>query len=130
MTRRTLLAGSLAFALQQDHLDQAVQLIREQTSSGQVSAATLLVRSESSVFQRDLGKAETADAVFLLASITKPMTATALMVLVDRGQVSIADPVHKYIPEVRGEGRERVLVRQLLTHTSGLPDMLPENEEL
>lgn len=130
MTRRTMLAGSLAFALRHDYLDQAVQLIREQTSSGGVSAATLFVRTGSSVFQRPFGKAEAPDAVFLLASITKPMTATALMVLVDRRQVSLSDPVHKFIPEFRGDGRERVLVRHLLTHTSGLPDMLPENEEL
>jgi beta-lactamase class C len=113
-----MLAGSLAFALRHDYLDQAVQLIREQTSSGGVSAATLFVRTGSSVFQRPpFGKAETPDAVFLLASITKPMTTTALMVLVDRGQVSLSDPVHKFIPEFRGDGRERVLVRHLLTQS-------------
>ncbi len=36
----------------------------------------------------------------------------------------------KFIPEFRGGDRERVVIRHLLTHTSGLPDMLPENEEL
>jgi beta-lactamase class C len=58
------------------------------------------------------------------------MTAAAVMVLMDRGQVSLSDPVQRFIPEFRGDGRDRVLVKHLLTHTSGLPDMLPENTEL
>jgi CubicO group peptidase (beta-lactamase class C family) len=67
------------------------------------------------------------DSVFLLASITKPVTACALMRLVDRGLVSLADPVQQYLPEFEGGERPQVRVRHLLSHTSGLPDMLPEN---
>jgi beta-lactamase class C len=44
--------------------------------------------------------------------------------------VKIADPVRKYIPEFSGGDRDLVTVRHLLTHTSGLPDMLPENDDL
>ncbi len=76
------------------------------------------------------GAATSADTVFLLASITKPMTATGVMRLVDRREISLSDPVRKYIPEFRGGDRDLVTVRHLLTHTSGLPDMLPENEAL
>lgn len=79
---------------------------------------------ERQVFTHGLAK---RNGVFLLASITKPMTATAVMQLVDKQQVQLADPVQKFIPEF---GDARVLVRHLLTHTSGLPDMLPENEAL
>jgi CubicO group peptidase (beta-lactamase class C family) len=53
-----------------------------------------------------------------------------VMLMADRGELKLTDPVQKYIPEFRGEGREAVQIRHLLTHTSGLPDMLPENEEL
>jgi CubicO group peptidase (beta-lactamase class C family) len=130
MTRRTMLAGTAAFALRQGNLDAAVQLIRKQIDSKQVSAATLLVRKGSTVSQHAFGKAPNTDAVFLIASITKPMTVSALMILTDRKEVSLTDPVQRFIPEFRGDGRERVLVRHLLTHTSGLPDMLPENEAL
>src|SRR5262249_28700201 len=70
------------------------------------------------------------EPVYLLASITKPVTVTALMLLVERGQVSLADPVQKYLPEFRGPDHEKVRVKDLLTHTSGLPDMLPENVKL
>jgi beta-lactamase class C len=58
------------------------------------------------------------------------MTAGAVMVLRDRGELALDDTVRKYLPQFTGGGREAVTIRHLLTHTSGLPDMLPENEEL
>src|SRR6476646_1072408 len=130
MTRRSMLAQTALFALRDGDLNKCIEMIGEQTSSGQVSAATIAVRHEGRVLQRAFGKATTADAVFLIASITKPMTATALMILVDRREVSLSDPVQRFIPEFRGEGRELALVKHLLTHTSGLPDMLPEDQDL
>ena len=61
------------------------------------------------------------DALFGVASVSKPVTATAVMVLVERGKIGINQPVQHYLPEFKGEGFEKVLVRHLLTHTSGLP---------
>ena len=125
-----MLAQSVLFALRRGNLNKCIDLIDQQTSSGQVSAATISVSHRGSVSQHAFGNAKTADAVFLIASITKPMTATAVMTLVDRRQISLSDPVHRFIPEFRGEGRELVLIKHLLTHTSGLPDMLPEDQDL
>ncbi len=68
--------------------------------------------------------------VYLLASISKPMTSTGVMLLSDRGELSIEDPVHKFIPEFTEGDRKLITIRHLLTHTSGLPDQLPENAEL
>ncbi len=62
------------------------------------------------------------DAVFPIASITKVLTATALMTLVDEGRVGLNRPVASYIAEFVGEKKDGVLVRHLLTHTSGLRD--------
>lgn len=76
-----------------------------------------------------------ADAVFWIASQSKPITATALMMLVDEGKVKLDDPVAKYLPEFKQiwltaeQDQEHVLlkrpppitVRQVLSHTSGLP---------
>jgi CubicO group peptidase (beta-lactamase class C family) len=41
--------------------------------------------------------------------------------LVERGKIGINQPVHKYLPEFKGEGSDKITVRHLLTHTSGLP---------
>lgn len=67
------------------------------------------------------------DSVFAIASMTKPVTATAVMILVDEGKVSIDDPASKYIPEFKdatlknGQKPSReVTIRDLMTHTSGL----------
>lgn len=65
-----------------------------------------------------------------MASVTKPVTAIALMQLVERGLLSLTDPVQRYIPEFSGPGKELIRVEHLLTHTSGLPDMLPADQVL
>lgn len=89
-----------------------------------------------------------ADAMFWIASTSKPMTATALMMLVDEGKVSLDDPVERYLPEFKGQkvrprqhisnpdaqissgvpvvaplakASHPIRVREILSHTSGLP---------
>lgn len=81
------------------------------------------------------------NATFRIASMTKPITALAIMILVDEGKVAVEDPVEKYLPEFRGQmivaSRDKetvtlkkptrpITVRDLLTHTSGLPGGFPE----
>ncbi len=62
----------------------------------------------------------TVDTIFDLASLTKVVaTATSIMILVERGKVRLSDPVSVYIPALKGEGREKVTIEQLLTHRSG-----------
>lgn len=70
------------------------------------------------------------DAMFLMASITKPITYLGAMILVERGLLNLGDPVTRYVPEFAAHGKEKVQVRHLFTHTSGMPDMLPDNVEL
>lgn len=65
----------------------------------------------------------TRDTIFDLASCTKVCATTpAIMLLIQRGQVKLDNTVHSYIPEFGGGGKERITVRQLLTHTSGLTE--------
>jgi CubicO group peptidase (beta-lactamase class C family) len=120
-------------------LQQAQNLLQDEVASGRITAAALLVARNGAIVSHEgfghlwpnSGSAPTnPDSIFLLASITKPVTACALMLLVERGLVSLNDPVALYIPEFAGEDRESMLVRHLLSHTSGMPDMLPENTEL
>ncbi|HEU5459969.1 MAG TPA: exo-beta-N-acetylmuramidase NamZ domain-containing protein, partial [Pyrinomonadaceae bacterium] len=65
-------------------------------------------------------EAMTVDTIFDLASLTKVVaTATSIMILVERGKVRLSDPVSTHIPELKGEGRDRITIEQLLTHVSG-----------
>jgi len=62
------------------------------------------------------------DSIFPVSSITKPITATAAMLLVEDGLLGLNRPIRDYLPEISGEGTEDVLVHHLLTHTSGYND--------
>jgi len=68
--------------------------------------------------------------IYLIASITKPVVAMAALQLVERGQIRLSDRVTDYFPEFGKQGKYSVELRHLFTHTSGLPDMLPNNVEL
>lgn len=70
------------------------------------------------------------DAIFLIASITKPIVVMGAMRLIERGQLSLNDRVADFFPEFGRKGKYGTTIRNLMTHTSGLPDMLPNNVEL
>jgi CubicO group peptidase (beta-lactamase class C family) len=65
------------------------------------------------------------DTIFDLASISKIFTATAVMILFEKGYFHLDDPVAKHIPEFASNGKENVTIRQLLTHTSGFTAWIP-----
>jgi uncharacterized protein YbbC (DUF1343 family)/CubicO group peptidase (beta-lactamase class C family) len=67
----------------------------------------------------------TVDTIFDMASLTKVIaTTTALMQLVERGEVRLNDPVAKYLPEFAQNSKDDITVRELFTHFSGLPEDL------
>ena len=111
-------------------MDEAVKILERATREGQVAAAVLHVVQREKSFTRSFGKAKNEDAMFLLGSISKPISVTALMTLFDRGAFKLADPVKKFLPKFAGDRRDEVTMQHLLTHVSGLPDQLPENNEL
>jgi CubicO group peptidase (beta-lactamase class C family) len=63
------------------------------------------------------------DTLFPIASVTKPVTATLVMQLVDDGLLGVNRPAKDYLPELSGEHTDEILVHHLLTHTSGIPWM-------
>ena len=138
MQRRTILQSALglavgtplAAALNQGKLDAACDALQQASDSKQVSAACLYVRQGETVVNQNFGAATDADAIFLLASITKPIAIAAVMSLYDQQDFRLEDPVQKFIPEFSGDGRERIQMQHLFTHISGLPDQLPENQNL
>ena len=111
-------------------MEAAAQIIQKQVDAGSVKSAVLHVRRGADTFERAFGKAANAEAMFLLGSITKTMTAAGVMVLADRGELRLADPVMKFIPEFSEGARQDITIQHLLTHTSGLPDQLEENNAL
>ncbi len=115
---------------------------------GQVSGLVALVGDADGVVavealgKRDLASSQPVEpgSIFRVMSLTKPITAVAVMMLVDEGKVRLDDPVERHLPEFRGqklyagfEGDKprlaplprAVTVRDLLTHTSGVPDTPP-----
>jgi len=70
-------------------------------------------------------EAMTPDTVFDVASLTKVVSTTTLVILlVEEGRLGLDDPVTRYIPEFGRYGKQRISIRHLLTHTSGLrPDL-------
>ena len=106
-------------------------LVRDQEISG---AVTLVATPDRIVHLEANGLANIAnhrpmrpDTIFWIASMTKPTTATAMMMLQEEGKLSVEDLVSKYIPEFAGlktvDGKPaRITIRHLLTHTSGLAE--------
>ena len=126
----TVLAVPLLAAVRQDKLDAAAAVLKKGTDEGQVAAATICVRQGKSEFVRAFGAARSPDAMFLLGSISKPISVAAVMTLFDQGKFRLDDPVQKFLPAFTGNSGEKITMRHLLTHVSGLPDQLPENQAL
>src|SRR5437588_10664618 len=109
-------------------------IVQEAIHAGQIPGAVVLVWHNGQVLYRKAfgyraleprRELMTVDTVFDLASLTKVVaTTTAVMQLVEKGEVRLNDPVAKYIPEFAQNGKEDITVRELLTHYSGLePDL-------
>ena len=112
-------------------LDGAAQVLEDAVVSGQIDAAAMFVGRGKQHYSWAGGKAGASpDPIFLLASISKTISAAAVMKLHEQGEFQLDDKAVKFLPEFEGDGRETITMRQLLTHVSGLPDQLPENAEL
>ncbi len=106
-------------------------LINEAIAAHKLPGAVLTVgHGGHVVYQRAYGSRAldpavepmTEDTIFDMASLTKCLvTATAVMQLEEQGRVALDEPVARYLPEFAQNGKDLVTVRELLTHTSGLP---------
>jgi uncharacterized protein YbbC (DUF1343 family)/CubicO group peptidase (beta-lactamase class C family) len=132
----TLTAASPeSVGMSSERLSKIDDAVRESIGRKETPGAVVLVgRKGRIVYRKAFGdraiepKREpmTIDTVFDLASLTKIVaTATSMMILVERGKVSLSDPVALYIPEFGKKGKERISIEQLMTHRAGLP---PDNE--
>lgn len=117
-------AMSLASAV-----DAVVSLVQKSIDDGTVKAAALHAQRGEETHRHAFGTAD-SESMFLLGSITKPFTALAVMILADRGVLKLSDPVMNHLPEFSEGDGAKVTIEHLLTHTSGLPDQLPDNNAM
>jgi CubicO group peptidase (beta-lactamase class C family) len=130
-----LLALALpACASPDDRFAAIAPAMQKYVDQGQVSGIVTLVATkdkilhEAAVGTSDGTRPMKTDDLFWIASMSKPLTAVAAAMLVDDGKLKFDDPVEKYVPEFRnlrvGTNRARpsrqILLRDLLSHTSGL----------
>lgn len=115
-------------------------LMTEQTGKRAFPGASLAVGHRGQlVFQKAYGRFDyslrspvvTTGTLYDLASLTKVITATTLsMQLYEQGQLKLEHPLSRFFPAFVGQGRHKITVRHLLTHTSGLPAHLPLYQRL
>jgi len=117
----------------------AYSLLQAAVDNGQLMGAVLQVaRGGTALPVAYFGKRQqtadgadvTADTIFLIASITKPIVCAAVIKLLEQGRLSLNDRAADIVPEFGNRDKEDITLRHLLTHTSGLPDMVPENHAL
>lgn len=128
-TARLLETKPSSVAVSAQKLEAINGEVEREIRQGHLPGAVVLVaRKGSVVWRKAYGaraveparEAMTTDTIFDLASLTKVVaTATSIMILVERGRVRLSDPLSNYIPEIKGEGRERITIELLLTHRSG-----------
>ncbi|MCL4642059.1 serine hydrolase domain-containing protein [Olivibacter jilunii] len=96
--------------------------------------SVMVIKDSQIIYNRSFGFADAAHKVpatphtnYRLASLSKPFTAMAVMILRDERKLSLDDPLHKFFPKIRIYGNQ-ITIRHMLTHTAGLPnygDLIP-----
>lgn len=121
---------TLEFVPESEHFDKVVRHVRtSMVALDEASAAAIVIRQKGrTLFEWYHGRHSWApnartvdeDSRFPVWSLTKAYVTTALGLALDAGRAELDDPVCKFIPEFTGEGKEKVTLRQLATHSSGL----------
>jgi CubicO group peptidase (beta-lactamase class C family) len=104
-------------------LDSACTAVADGVAKGALASAVLAVATSAELVRVEAVGPVATDSIFLIASITKPIFATTIMRLVERGYVGLNEPVASHIPEFAANGKQDVRLWHLLTHTSGLDDV-------
>ncbi len=117
-----------AHVLDQEALDRAFEVAARRVRSSELPFTILGVANAAGTIRLEAVSAPGGHhrvgtgAVCLLASITKPIVATAALRLVADGAFSLRAPLADWLPELRGDGRAAITAWHVLTHTSGLDD--------
>src|SRR5690349_6078911 len=126
-----------------DRLQRAFALLDGWTEDGTIpGAGAIVTRDGEIVGETYAGRADVtsgrradADTIWSLASVTKPFTAAAVMLLVEEGKLSLGEPLTRLLPEFGDApanefSRDAVTLRHVLSHSSGLPGFSADNTAL
>ena len=140
----TVIFLPLSFALAQTtaSLDSIPARMHDMIVANEVPGAVTVVATRDSVLRMNAqGWADPehksfmrVDSIFWIASMSKPITAIAVLMLMEGGKLSLDDPIAKYVPELAGlktaDGKTpRITIRHLLTHTSGMGEATDEESK-
>jgi len=123
-----ILSGFFIDAIAQSKSRQLDELFSYYTENGMFNGVVLAAKDGKIIFEKAYGFADfenkiplKTNAVFAIASLTKPYTSTAIMMLEESGKLSYDDKLSDYFPEFP-EYAEQINIKHLLTHTSGIID--------
>ena len=115
-------------ALDEDALDRAFDVAARRVRTGELPFSILGVANAAGTIRLEAvtaphaERAVASDAVCLLASITKPIVATAALRLAADGVLNLRGPLADWLPELRDDGRRAITPWHVLTHTTGIDD--------
>ncbi len=110
-------------------LGQLLDVVRGFAANGDIVGGELLViKNRRTVLHETVGLADhegnkplERDTIYCIRSMTKPLVGAAVQILIDEGRLSLDDTAAKYLPSFDNDKSRAITVRQLLTHTGGLP---------
>jgi CubicO group peptidase (beta-lactamase class C family) len=141
MSRRSLLVVPVLAALallagcapkSEEPVDKQIDAIFDSANKeGEFSGNVLITRGGRIVYERSFGLADegknipnTSDTRFLAFSVVKPLTAVLVFQLLDSGKLRLTDTLESFFPNLAGKPAGQITLQQLLTHTSGLPEVI------
>ncbi len=119
-------------------IDQVKKVLKESINKNELAGGNLLViKGGKEIFYHEDGLADMdaglpikRDSIFRLYSMSKPVTATAVMILLERGEIDLYEPVSKYLPGFKNQmveegdflvsAKREMIIKDLLSMTSGL----------
>ena len=110
------------------------EVLQKIHKKGEFNGTAIVIKNGINIYQGAFGPADkdssrdlNINSVFRLASVSKQFTAMGILILKERGRLSLDDSLRQYIPECP---YLNINIKQLLTHTSGLPDYMPVTNKI
>ena len=128
----TLFASYILFGLTlfaQGKKEKLSELMKTYHNYNMFDGAVLVAENGKIIYKEAFGLANrewnipnTTDTKFMIGSVSKPITATLVLILVQKGLVSLDKSLDTYLPEFKNKPAAKVTIKQLLSHTSGMPN--------